>query len=83
MEKDTNIKKNLSVFVLFYAFGITTDKKIIEMCSMKDKNIQDFVKLCLSNFKFYYWQELIKIYGQKYNEEKEKEKDQNDDIHID
>ena len=29
MEKDTNIKKNLSVFVLFYTFGITTDKEIL------------------------------------------------------
>lgn len=29
MEKDTNVKKNLSVFVLFYAFGITSDKEIV------------------------------------------------------
>ena len=33
----------MSVFILFYAFGVVSDKEIIDMCSMKDKNVERFV----------------------------------------
>ena len=32
------------------------------MCSMKDKNIENYLKTCLQNFKTYYWEEIIKYY---------------------
>ena len=40
----------MPVFVLFYAFGITNDKEIIDMCSMKDKRIESYVFIALQNF---------------------------------
>ena len=43
MNQNNNLQKNMSVFILFYAFGIVNDKEIVDLCCMNDKNIKDKV----------------------------------------
>ncbi len=41
MESKSN--KQISVFILFYAFGYTNDKEIVDMCCMNNQEIRKFV----------------------------------------
>lgn len=45
----------MSVFILFYAFGTTNDKEIVQMCSLNDQKIKSKIEEALSNFKEYYY----------------------------
>ena len=55
----------MSVFILFYALGTVNDRTIVDLCSMKDPNIENFVQTCLQNFKTFYWKQVVKRHNDR------------------